>query len=105
VRARARLWVGPAAALAVAAALAASAPHEVKIEGMQFKPAALTVQRGDTVTWRNGDVVPHTATAKGKFDSGNIGAGQSFSRKMDQPGEFDYVCTYHPGMKGKVTVK
>jgi plastocyanin len=72
---------------------------------MQFSPTALTVRRGDTVTWRNNDLVPHTATAQGRFDSGAIAPGKTFSRKMDQAGEFDYICTYHPGMKGKVTVK
>jgi plastocyanin len=77
----------------------------VSIEGMQFSPAAVTVERGATITWTNKDMVPHTATAKGQFDSGNIAAGQSFSRRMDKPGEFDYVCTYHLGMKGKVVVK
>ena len=72
---------------------------------MQFAPAALTVQRGDTVTFRNKDVVPHTATSKGHFDSGNIAPGQSVSRRMDERGEFEYICTYHPGMKAKVTVQ
>jgi plastocyanin len=100
-----RLIATPTVALAAAVALAASAPHEVAIEGMQFKPASLNVTRGDTVTWNNKDMVPHTATAAGKFDSGNIAPGKSFSRRMEQPGEFDYVCTYHPGMKGKVVVK
>ena len=100
-----RLLVFAAAPILLASAFAAGAKHEVKIEGMKFEPATITVQRGDTVTWRNADVVPHTATAAGKFDSGNIAAGQSVSRKLDQPGEFDYVCSYHPGMKGKVVVK
>jgi plastocyanin len=50
-------------------------------------------------------VVPHTATAKGKFDSGTIAPGKSYSRRMDQPGEFDYICTVHPNMRAKVTVK
>ena len=89
----------------VAVALAAGAPHEVKIEGMQFQPASLTVHRGDTVTWTNADLVPHTVTAKGQFDSGNIAPGKSYSRRMEQPGEFDYVCNYHPGMHGKLVVQ
>jgi plastocyanin len=100
----ARLLVLPAASFVLVAALAAST-HEVRIEGMKFALPDLAVQRGDTVTWKNADVVPHTATAAGKFDSGNIAPGQSFSRKMDKPGEFDYVCTYHPGMKAKLVVK
>ncbi|MEJ6021208.1 cupredoxin domain-containing protein [Ramlibacter sp. PS4R-6] len=95
----------PLAAFGIAAALAAAAPHPVAIEGMQFKPGSVNVARGDTLTWTNKDPVPHTATARGAFDSGNIAPGQSFSRKMEQPGEFDYICSYHPGMKGKVVVK
>jgi plastocyanin len=91
-------------ALASTAALAAST-HEVILAGLKFAPAELTVQRGDTVTWKNTDVVPHTATAKGKFDSGTIAPGKSYSRRMDQPGEFDYICTVHPNMRAKVTVK
>jgi plastocyanin len=94
-----------AAGLGLTAALAAAPAHEVRIEGMLYAPAQLTVKRGDTVTWTNRDMVPHTATAAGKFDSGNIAAGKSFSRVMDQAGEFDYVCTYHPGMKAKVVVR
>jgi plastocyanin len=86
-------------------ARAPSTPATVNLEGMMFKPATLTVQRGSTVTWNNKDLVPHTATAAGKFDSGNIAPGKSFSRKMDQPGQFDYICTYHPGMKGQVVVQ
>ena len=102
---RARLLAFPAAALAVGLSLAASAPTAVRLEGMKFDPPTVTVRRGDTVTWNNKDLVPHTATSQGKFDSGNIAPGQSFSRKMDQPGQFDYICTYHPGMKGQVVVK
>ena len=79
--------------------------HVVTIEDMQFKPAALTVKRGDTVTWKNKDLVPHTATAAGKFDSGNIAGNSSWSWKAVAPGEFAYVCTFHLGMKGSVTVK
>ena len=101
---RRRLLVVPAALFVLTAALAAGT-HEVKVEGMKFAPASLTVKRGETVTWRNADVVPHTASAAGKFDSGNIAPGQSISKKMDQRGEFDYVCSYHPGMKARLVVQ
>ena len=94
-----------AVSLAAGGVALAAGTHEVKIEGMQFSPATLTVQRGATVTWRNDDLVPHTATAAGKFDSGNIAPGHTYSRKMDRPGDYDYVCTYHPGMKGRIEVK
>lgn len=98
-----RIVLLPALA-AVGVALAAST-HEVKVENMQFSPATLSVRRGDTVTWRNRDVVPHTATAAGKFDSGAIAPGKTFSRRMDSPGGYDYICSYHPGMKGRIEVK
>jgi plastocyanin len=93
------------AALFTATAVLAASTHEVTLAGLKFQPAQLTVQRGDTVTWKNTDVVPHTATAKGKFDSGTIAPGKSYSRKMDQAGEFDYICTVHPNMQAKLTVK
>jgi plastocyanin len=92
------------ALVATGTALAAST-HEVKIEGMQFSPAKLVVQHGDTVTWRNNDVVPHTATAAGRFDSGAIAPGKTFSKKMEKPGAYDYICSYHPGMKGRIEVQ
>jgi plastocyanin len=57
------------------------------------------------LTWKNSDSFPHTATAAGKFDTGPIAPGKSVSKKMDQAGEFDYVCSIHPTMKGKVVVK
>ena len=100
-----RLLLLPVAALVLTSVLAASATPEVKIENLKFAPASLTVQRGDTVTWRNNDVVPHTATAAGKFDSGSIAPGKSVSKKMEQAGEFDYVCSFHPGMKARLIVK
>ena len=92
------------ALVATGAALAAST-HEVKMEAIQFSPATLSVQRGETVSWRNNDVVPHTVTAAGKFDSGNVAPGKTFSKKMDRPGAYDYICSYHPGMKGRIDVK
>jgi plastocyanin len=94
-----------AVALLAACGAASAETHVVTIEGMKFQPATLSVKPGDTVTWRNKDVVPHTATAAGKFDSGNIAAGQSWSWKAAAKGEFGYVCTYHPGMKATLTVK
>ncbi|TFZ07605.1 cupredoxin domain-containing protein [Ramlibacter humi] len=96
------------AAAAVAAALpllAAAATHTVTIENMKFQPEALQVKKGDQVIWLNKDLVPHTATAAGKFDSGAIASGKSWRWTAKSAGTVAYVCTYHPGMKGSVTVK
>lgn len=92
--------------LAGAAPLAAqAATHTVTIEGMKFAPATLTVKRGDRIVWRNKDVVPHTATASKAFDSGSIAAGRSWSHAAPKPGRYDYVCTFHPGMKATLVVQ
>jgi plastocyanin len=97
-----------AAGLAAACALpglAAAATHTVKIEGMKFVPETVTVKKGDKVVWQNNDMVPHTATAKGSFDSGSIATGKSWSHAMTKAGRYDYICTFHPGMKATVVVE
>jgi plastocyanin len=91
-------------AVVLPAAVAAET-HTVTIDGMKFQPETITVKRGDTVVWRNRDVVPHTATATGRFDSGLIAARANWSWTASQAGRFDYVCTYHPGMKAAVVVQ
>jgi plastocyanin len=86
-------------------ALAAAETHVVRIEGMQFAPATLVVKQGDKVTWRNTDLVPHTATAAKRFDSRTIAAGGSWTWVAGKPGRYDYVCTFHPGMKATLVVE
>jgi plastocyanin len=95
-----------ALALLALPALAGAATQTVTIEGMKFQPASVTVKSGDAVVWQNKDVVPHTATAAGKFDSKNIdGGGRSWTWTAGAKGRYDYVCTYHPGMKATVVVE
>jgi len=79
--------------------------HTITVEGMKFQPESLTVKHGDTVLWVNRDLFPHTATAEGRFDSKNIGADRSWEFKPAAKGEFAYVCTYHPTMKGTLRVE
>jgi plastocyanin len=80
--------------------------HTVTMEGMRFQPERLTVARGDTIVWVNKDLVPHTATSKaGGFDSQIILAEKSWKFTPRKKGEFAYLCTYHPEMKGMLHVK
>jgi plastocyanin len=94
-----------ALALLALPTLAGAATQTVIIEGMKFQPANVTVKPGDTIVWQNKDVVPHTATAAGKFDSKNVDGGQSWTWTAGAKGRYDYVCTYHLGMKGTVVVE
>lgn len=88
---------------ACAPSIGAAETHIVEINGMAFTPAALDVAVGDTVTWINNDVVPHTATAAdGAFDSGAIDQGAEWSLVIESAGSVDYVCTFHPQMSGVI---
>lgn len=98
--------VGIVLALAPAANVRAGTSHLVEIEGFAFSPATLTIQVGDTVTWTNFDQVEHTATStSGAFDSGLLGQGESYSLTFTEPGTYDYLCTPHPSMTGRIVVQ
>jgi plastocyanin len=91
----------------LAACSAPPPPHEsqtvhVEIRGMQFAPAALHVERGDVVVFTNHDIVPHTATSAGWFDSGPINSGQSWSYVVTEAINYQYVCSFHPTMHGEL---
>jgi plastocyanin len=91
----------------MASAATKPAVHTVVVEGMQFTPATLEVNAGDTVIWKNKDPYPHTATAESKpgFDSGEIKPGHSWRYVAKKPGSFSYDCTLHRTMKGLLVVK
>jgi plastocyanin len=91
--------------LCLASAGTAATETGVQIVYRAYQPAALTVLAGQTVTWRNSGLGPHTVTADaGQFDSGVLQTGGSFSYTFSTPGTFAYSCTIHPTMHGSVTV-
>ena len=51
----------------------------VTIENMKFTPAVVTVLQGDTVEFKNADLVPHNVTERNarRFDSGTISPNAS----------------------------
>jgi len=82
----------------------------VEIRELKFQPAAVTVHEGETVEWKNDDIVPHTATADGEgekpiFDSGDIQTGAAWRHVAQQRGTYTYSCTLHPNMHGKLIVE
>lgn len=83
----------------------AAKTHTVAMDGTRFVPETITVEKGDRVVWVNKDPFPHTATAERAFDSGNVAPGASWSYVARESGEFAYVCTLHPGMKGRLVVQ
>lgn len=96
--------VGEAPSPAVPGAKAHS--HVVTIEGVQFHPATLRVHRGDTIVWINKDLFPHTVSADAKaFDSHDIAPNASWTYRAVKAGDYAYTCTYHPTMKGQLSVQ
>ena len=79
---------------------------DVSIENFSFTPFSVTVSVGDSVTWTNQDAaVTHTATANnGAFDTGQIKTGASATVTFKKAGTFNYHCSVHPGMTGRVVV-
>jgi YVTN family beta-propeller protein len=88
------------------AAAMAPAGNKVSIAGFAFGPDATTVKSGDSITWSNDDGSPHTVTFRdGSANSGSILPGSTFTHKFDQAGTYEYFCSFHPYMTGKVTVQ
>jgi len=79
-------------------------PNEIGIDNFQFTPATLSVKAGTSVTWVNGDDVPHLiASAEGRFKSSTVlDTGQRFTVTFAKPGTYSYFCSLHPMMQGKV---
>jgi plastocyanin len=86
---------------------AAPAPAaSVQIGNFTFSQPTITVKPGTTVTWTNGDDIPHTVVSKdGVFKSKVLDTGDKFSFTFAKAGQFGYFCSIHPHMTGTVIVK
>ena len=84
----------------------AAAPNQIVIDNFSFTPVALTVTMGTEITWTNHDDIPHTVVASDlKFKSKALDTNDSFSMKFTQPGTYEYFCSLHPKMTGKIIVE
>ena len=78
----------------------------VKIDNFTFNPPTLTVKVGTTVTWKNEDDIPHTVRATNNaFKSKVLDTDDSFTFTFTTVGVFDYFCSLHPHMTGKIVVE
>jgi amicyanin len=100
-------------ALASAPCLAEDANHAgagpvatVSMDHNTFIPGEITVVPGTTVTWVNKEAMPHTVVDLNKgFRSKTLAKDASFSFTFATAGNYDYLCSIHPNMKGKVIVQ
>ena len=95
--------MGTVATMTRAAPVPAAA---VRIDNFTFKDPVVTVKPGTSVTWTNGDDIPHTVVSKdGAFKSKVLDTGDHFSFTFAKPGQFGYFCSLHPHMTGTIVVK
>ncbi len=77
--------------------------YKIEIKNFAFSPSALTIKKGDTVSWTNKDSVPHQIKSA-VFNSAVLSTGESFQFDFSTVGEYNYSCAIHPSMLGKITV-
>lgn len=76
----------------------------VSLQDNSFEPRAIEVSPGTEVTWAWDDAGRlHDVSGEG-FTSEAQTEG-SFRHRFEAPGTYDYECTLHPGMTGRVIVK
>ena len=82
-----------------------SKQHLVEIRNLEFTPKELVVAPGDTITWVNYDLVPHTVTADNEsWDSGLISAQEKWQIVVQEDMYPTYFCQYHPIMKAQLRI-
>jgi plastocyanin len=94
-------------------ATASADDYGVEIVEPSFNPQTwgysvnpIVVKVGDTVSWVNSGVAPHSVTAyDGSFDSGIMVSGAVWTMTASAPGEYWYYCTLHPDMQSAVIVE
>jgi plastocyanin len=78
----------------------------ITIDNFSFVPTQLEIAAGTQVTWINKDDVPHTVVSiDHKFKSRALDTDESFSFTFQDPGTYEYFCSVHPKMTGKIVVK
>ncbi len=92
------LWLAPGFASAEGSAT-------VKIENFSFVPDTITIAAGTTVTWENGDDIPHSVVLSDKsFRSKPLDTHDKTTFSFAKVGEITYFCGLHPHMQGKIIV-
>jgi len=81
--------------------------YNIKIEDFAFSQKELRIKVGDTVIWTNFDSASHTATsdAGNEISSTLLQKGKTYSKTFNTAGTFNYHCTPHSYMKGKIIVE
>lgn len=101
---RAPLRLAAIAALLLAGPALATTTVVVQ-KGRAFRPAEISIARGDTVTFTNDDNYIHQVYVEGLFDSAEKAPGENLNETFPQSGTFQVRCHIHPTMKLTVRVR
>src|SRR5207237_8867150 len=82
------------------------AANQIGIDHFKFSPATLTVATGTKVVSINNDDVPQLiVSVENKFrQSPVLDTDQRFSTTLTKRGVYNYFCSLHPMMQGKIIV-
>jgi YVTN family beta-propeller protein len=100
-----RASMGSSTESSSAGASAPPAGATVRIKDFSFVPASTKISVGEQVNWVNDDAAPHAIAVKGGKASRMLAPGQSVSLSFEKPGTYEYICSVHPYMTGKVIVQ
>ncbi|MFJ6328653.1 MULTISPECIES: amicyanin [unclassified Rhizobium] len=85
-------------------AIAVAANRDIIIAQMQFGTAS-PLHVGDVVTWRNDDILRHSATARDKSFDIDLPPKSQKSMTIKHAGKVDFYCRFHPMMTGTLDVQ
>ena len=74
----------------------------IVVDGSKFSPRVVEVSPGSEVTWRFEDDKMHDAVGEG-WGSEPMSSG-TYSNTFETPGIYDYRCTLHSNMTGRIIV-
>jgi plastocyanin len=80
----------------------------VSTPGTSFTPATATIGVGGTVTWEFSGATHNVVFGAAAPAGGSIPdtrPGSSVSRQFTTAGSYEYQCTRHSGMQGRVIVQ
>ena len=76
----------------------------ITIRDLAFEPADVTIASGDAVTWEWEDGSTEHSVVGFDFKEPPKADG-SFEHTFDEVGSYDYSCSIHPSMTGRITVE
>lgn len=85
-----------------------SAQPRIDLVDNGYFPAQMVVRAGATVGWVNTGSDGHDVTGTGPggaWRSGPLAPADRYQRAFGLPGTYDYVCTLHPEMRGRLIVQ